>query len=69
MPGVAPIRANAVASNPDGSGRLRSPFVTRIRHVVQRARPPQTEAWGMPFSRNVSSTVAPGSMGTVWPFE
>ena len=69
MPGVAPMRASALASNPDGSGRLSSPFVTRIRQVVQRALPPQTEAWGMPFSRNVSSTVAPGNMGTVRPLE
>ena len=46
-----------------------SPGKWSMRHVVQRALPPQTEAWGMPFSRNVSSTVAPGSMGTVRPLE
>ena len=61
MPGVAPIRASAPASAPDGCGRRSSPFVTSTRQVVQRALPPQTDAWGMPFSRSVSSTVAPGN--------
>jgi hypothetical protein len=32
----------------------------QIKGVVQRALPPQTEACGMPFSRNASRTVAPG---------
>ena len=32
------MRASALASNPDGLGRLSSPRVTRIRHVVQRER-------------------------------
>ena len=39
------------------------------RQVVQRALPPHTEACGMPFSRKVSSTVAPGRIGMVRPLE
>ena len=63
------MRASALASSPAGAGRAVSPRVTMTRQVVQRALPPHTEACGMPFSRRVSSTVAPGRIGIVRPLE
>ena len=67
VPAVAPILASALASSPAGAGSRSSPLVTSTRQVVQRARPPHTEACGMRFSRSVSSTVAPASMAKVRP--
>ena len=43
-PSVAPIRVSAAASSPAGSGSAARPSTTRMRQVVQRARPPQTAA-------------------------
>ena len=60
MPGVAAMRASAFASSASGAGSASRPLVTSTRQVVQRARPPHTAACGMPCSRSVSSTVAPG---------
>ena len=69
MPGVAAMRVSAFASSASGAGSASRPLVTSTRQVVQRARPPHTAACGMPCSRSVSSTVAPGSIGTVRPPE
>ena len=56
------MRESAADSSPAGCGSAASPLTTRMRQVVQRARPPHTEACGMPLARSVSSTVAPGSI-------
>jgi hypothetical protein len=70
------IHANAVARGItvyrleielEGSGSSACPLTTRMRQVVQRARPPHTEACGMPLARRVSSTVAPGNILMVRP--
>ena len=65
--GVAPmarsVRASASPSEGSGSECSR----TRTRQVEQRALPPQTETWGMPRLRLISSSVAPAATLTVGP--
>ena len=56
MPGLALMRSSAACSRGCGAGSV-EPFVTITRQVVQRARPPHTEACGTPLSRKVSSTL------------
>ena len=64
----AAIRRSSLASLPLGGGSLSPPSSTSTRQVAQRARPPQSAAWGMPKRRNSSSTVGPGvSLRTPWP--
>ena len=57
--GGAWMRPSACASRRPGGGRWSSPSLTRTRQVVQRARPPHTEACGMPSSRIASSRLRP----------
>ena len=55
----ASILPSACASMRPGGGRCASPSPIRTRQVVQRARPPQTEACGMPSSRIASRMLRP----------
>ena len=55
----APTRCNTCASRPDGRGKARRSLTTRIRHVEQRARPPQTLACGTRWRRLPSRTLSP----------
>src|SRR4029453_5318364 len=54
-----PMASNTKASRPEGRGSLLRSLRTRIRHVEQRARPPQTLACGILKRRLVSRTLKP----------
>ena len=58
---------SAPASNVDGTGSCSWPSAMRERHVVQRPRPPHTDACGMPAERLASSTVVPRGTTTRLP--
>ena len=60
----APSRASTRASTGACGGRRSRPSSTRTRQVEQRARPPQSEACGIPARRLASSTLSPLGMRT-----
>ena len=57
--GGASMRASASASWRSGGASVARPSLMRTRHVVQRARPPHTEACGKPASRTASRMLRP----------
>src|SRR6266404_9427354 len=63
----APTRLSTNASRLEGSGKESQSPITRMRQVEQRARPPQTLAWGTLLRRLASSTLRPFGTRTVLP--
>src|SRR3954463_15375698 len=63
----APTRLSTNASRLDGSGKESQSPITRMRQVEQRARPPQTLAWGTLLRRLASSTLRPFGTRTILP--
>ena len=61
------MRRSAADSIADGSARSSIPSPTRTRQVVQRARPPHTEACGIPAARIASNIVWPIGAETTCP--
>jgi hypothetical protein len=66
-PGGASILVSAACSTGFGGASLSAPSMTSTRQVVQRPRPPHTEACGTPAARLISRSVAPGTPRTVRP--